>query len=253
MPSKTFRPSELRVGGDSITGRCRELNEDSFGWNRATGVFVVADGCGATASGRIMADLVVETLLHGTVFTTDLGPSEMLLEATLEANRQIAVAAVGENQGSGATMAALRIAWPFVATLHIGDCRVYRQRQNHDEHGQIERLTLDHRLSNDRFRQSGETSSTPQPSVSLGETLTAMLVGSVLERCDVGYHRMRPGDLFLVCSDGVTGALGDLEIQKIISRSQDSLEDRAKALVAAADRATGHDNATALLVEIPSE
>ena len=206
--------------GASIVGRCRELNEDAWAAFPNLGVFVVADGCGARLSGRPSAHIALQTierqLLDG------LHPNvEPLASAIDEANTQVRLAAVGEHRGDGATVAALRLAPPWVVTASVGDCRIYRYRRGYHASdaradtrgGVLTRITTDDSLWVHMLKAGASFDSVKDAYESHRNVVMQAL--GVSERIDlhVQYTKLQSGDLYLLCSDGVTAQLVDNDIR----------------------------------------
>jgi len=252
----THSPVAVEHAGISIIGRSRELNEDAWGAFPTLGVFVVADGCGARSSGRGPADIAVQTIerhlldgLHPRV--------EPLASAIDEANTQVRLAAVGEHRGDGATMAALRVAPPWIVAANVGDCRIYRYRRGYHASdaradtrgGALTRVTTDDSLWLHMLK-AGASFDSVTGAYDTHRNVVVQTLG-VGERVDVHvqYTKLQTGDLYLLCSDGVTAQLGDIDIRDCISDESVALAARCARLVRKADEGAGADNVTAVLVQ----
>jgi protein phosphatase len=226
----------IRSAAASIAGHHRAINEDAWGTDEHARVFVVADGCGGASSAA--ADIVVETLLAPV-------PSQRMdpLAAAVElANQRILHAAVGDKNAMACAAAAVRFDLPSIAITHVGDCRVYRLRK-----GQLKQLTLDHDLKLEVLR---DARSYAQVNLDDHATVITRALGTTPSiDIDVQYRHTQPGDLYLLCSDGLWRQLSDVAIESTIS-TEHSLADRCQALVSAADGASGYDNVTVVLVQL---
>jgi protein phosphatase len=220
------------------TGRQRNANEDSF-FVRAP-IFVVADGMGGAQAGEVASRTAAEA------FDVDLpeGPPEKVLRETiLTANRRIHDLARADpsRAGMGTTLTAAIVdaTGEEVAIGHVGDSRAYRLRG-----GKLEQLTRDHSLVEEMRRQGQITEAQaedhPQRSI-----ITRALGPEPEVEPDVHTVPAGPGDVFLICSDGLTTMLGEDRIAKLLGDAG-SMEAAVRALVDEANRAGGRDNITAL-------
>ena len=234
----------LRVSeqaGLSDVGRQREANEDSF--VVATPVFAVADGMGGAQAGEVAsrtAAAVFEAPGEG-----EGTPEQRLTHLVLEANRRIFDEATRHEslRGMGTTLTAALVEGDGVTLAHVGDSRAYRHRD-----GRLEQLTHDHSLVAELERGGQLTAEAaehhPQRSI-----ITRALGPEPEVEVDAHTHRARDGDVFLLCSDGLTGMVADDEMAAIL-RSAEGLEDAAEALVRAANQSGGKDNITVVLFRV---
>lgn len=242
----------------SITGRMREVNEDAWVASPGVGVFLVADGCGGMSSGRLAADIAVRAIER--ILTdpraADAG-IEPLAEAIHVANEQVRAAAIGPQRGMGAALAVLRLAPPWAVSASVGDCRVYRYRVVGGEAGQdvddrggaLSVLTSDDSLMAAMLKADAPPEQVLEVARTHAHVITKALgTGSSLD-VDIGYSLLEPGDLYLVCSDGVWRQLSATDIRASISAAGVSLATRCAHLLKLADDRVGYDNATALLVQ----
>jgi protein phosphatase len=250
---------QLTYAAASIIGRCRKHNEDAWGASEAARVFVVADGCGGRGPGRPAADAVVSTLLRyfsdGPTAPSSHLPTRMepLAAALQLANDRIVELAVGPNQGMGAACAAMRIEGQWVGTAHVGDCRIYRYHRGHSEFvkgvdphgGLLTAVTADHSLLLE-YLKNGSTFAEAAEVSERHATVITRALGYGMVNLDVQYLRAEPGDLYLLCTDGVTRQLSNTEIREIIS-GEGALAARCEKLLHAADAKRGADNVTAIL------
>ena len=224
-------------------GRQRQSNEDSF-LERAP-VFAVADGMGGARAGEVASRMAVEA------FDAPAGgavPEEVLRTVAREANRRIYEMAQGDSEhaGMGTTLTAAMVTGREVAVGHVGDSRLYRLRN-----GKLERLTEDHSLVEELMRQGRltpeEAESHPQRSI-----ITRALGPEPDVDVETFTHTARDGDVYLICSDGLSGMVAEEEIAEIIADSA-SLKESAQRLVNAANKNGGKDNITVVLFRLESD
>jgi PPM family protein phosphatase len=231
--------------GVTDAGRKRRRNEDSF--VREPPLFAVADGMGGAQAGEVASRLAAAAFreFHD---ADELDPEARVAAIVKEANRRINERAKSDAQasGMGTTITAALVAGPSVAVGHVGDSRAYRLRQ-----GRLEQLTHDHSLVADLVRSgritAEEADTHPQRSV-----ITRALGTDAEVDVDTFTVDAEPGDLFMLCSDGLTTMVDDAEMLEIIGRSG-TLEQTSKALVRAANRAGGEDNVTVVLFTLEAE
>ena len=218
------------------TGRQRNANEDSL-FTRGR-VFVVADGMGGAQAGEVASKAAVE------VFDRQLpqAPPERVLEETIEAaNRTIHERAHSDPNlaGMGTTTTALIVdlAAEEVAIGHVGDSRAYRFRA-----GRLERLTRDHSLV-EEMRRKGQLTDAQAEDHPQRSIITRALGPEPEVEVDVQTVPAQAGDVFLICSDGLTTMLDEDHIARVLGRAS-SIDSAVRALVDEANRAGGRDNIT---------
>jgi serine/threonine protein phosphatase PrpC len=229
-------------------GRKRTSNEDAFGYSVEHGVYLVCDGMGGAAAGEVASSLAIEEVLRLIAERREaenVPAPRIAEEAVVAANG--AIHSRGQRNarlnGMGTTLVGLlaeeRHAWIF----HVGDSRCYRLRQ-----GRLELCTEDHSLVEEQIRLGRMTRSEAARSP-LRNVITRALgtQGSVTP--DVAEAEVEPGDIFLLCSDGLTRELSDEKIASLIDLSS-PLEESCARLIQAANKAGGHDNITCLLVRV---
>jgi protein phosphatase len=220
------------------TGRQRSANEDSF-FVRSP-IFVVADGMGGAQAGEVASKAAADA------FDRDLpstSPEAFLRETIEAANREIHELAREDpsRAGMGTTITAVIVdaEGEAVAIGHVGDSRAYRLRG-----GKLERLTRDHSLV-EEMRRKGQLTEEQAEDHPQRSIITRALGPEPDVEVDVQTVPATPGDLFLLCSDGLTTMLGEAQISSLLSGAT-SVEAAVRALVDEANRAGGRDNITAL-------
>jgi protein phosphatase len=225
-------------------GRKRPSNEDAFGFSVETGVYVVADGLGGAAAGEVASSLAVEEVLARlSKRDVTVDPALAAEEAIHAANRAIFSRSQHNIKlsGMGTTLVALLAENRHVCVINVGDSRCYRLRGN-----QIEQLTLDHSLVEEQVRLGKMTAAEALRSP-LRNVITRALGTQVSVTPDIFALEAEPGDLFLLCTDGLTRELSDKQIESELGVDQ-PLDQLCAHLVSAAKKAGGNDNITSLLV-----
>jgi serine/threonine protein phosphatase PrpC len=220
------------------TGRQRNANEDSV-FTRAP-LFVVADGMGGAQAGEVASKTAVES------FDRELpaGPPERVLRETVEAaNRTIHEHAQKDpdlaGMGTTITAAVVDLEAEEVAIGHVGDSRAYRLRGT-----RFERLTRDHSLV-EEMRRKGQITEAQAEDHPQRSIITRALGPEPEVEVDLQTVPTQAGDVFLICSDGLTTMLGDEQIGQLLARAT-SMETAVRALVDEANRAGGRDNITVI-------
>jgi PPM family protein phosphatase len=224
----------------SDLGRQRQGNEDNY-FVRAP-LFVVADGMGGAQAGEVASEIAVEAFDGG---LPDGSPAEALPEVIREANRRIHERSRSDEQhsGMGTTCTAAYVGESDVTVAHVGDSRAYLWRG-----GDLVRLTRDHSLVGELVARGKLTEeqaeSHPQRSVitrALGPEADVEVDVEVFDACD--------GDVYLLCSDGLTSMIHEPGVKPVLERSG-NLEDAGRNLIAAANDAGGRDNITVILFRL---
>ncbi len=236
-----LRVAEQYAGTD--TGLQRRANEDSL-LARAP-LFVVADGMGGAQAGEVASRIAVEAF-HGGL-EHDGNPEEGLVAHALAANARIyeLSRANAEQAGMGTTLTAVYVGEDEVAVAHVGDSRAYCLRD-----GELLRLTDDHSLVDELIREGRltpeEAEEHPQRSI-----ITRALGPEETVEVDTRSFRARAGDLYLLCSDGLTSMVGEARLAELLRRHAHArLRDTGEALIAEANRAGGRDNITVILLRL---
>jgi len=225
-------------------GRKRTANEDAFGFSVEHGVYVVCDGMGGAAAGEIASSLAVDEMMRLLASGEEVAPTLAAAEeAVLSANQAIYSRSQRNPRlnGMGTTMVVLVADESQIRVLNVGDSRAYRLRNRC-----LEQLTLDHSLVEEQVRAGRMTASQAARSP-LKNVITRALGTQSRVTSDVFEMEAEPGDLYLLCSDGLTRELDGPRMEAILSDDL-SLEELCDSLVKAANKAGGHDNITCILV-----
>jgi PPM family protein phosphatase len=234
-----LRVAEQYAGTD--TGRQRRANEDSL--LTRSPLFVVADGMGGAQAGEVASRIAVEAFQHGLHDASE--PEVAMAGLARAANSRIHERSHShaEQAGMGTTLTAVYVGEEDVSIAHVGDSRAYCLRD-----GELLRLTDDHSLVDELIRQGRltpeEAVEHPQRSV-----ITRALGPEGTVDVDTRSFRARAGDVYLLCSDGLTTMVPEEQSAEIL-RSHPRLRDAGEALIAAANEAGGRDNITVVLLRL---
>jgi serine/threonine protein phosphatase PrpC len=225
----------------SDVGRQRSVNEDDLVVSPP--FFAVADGMGGARAGEVASGIAARTF-EGEGDSDE--PAEAQLSRILrEANRRIYDLAVKDesHRGMGTTLTAAMVHGDEISFAHVGDSRAYVMR-----HGELEQLTSDHSLVAE-LERSGQISPEAAEHHPQRSIITRALGPEPEVEVDTYTVTGRDGDLFLLCSDGLTSMISDKEVASIL-RAAGSLEESAEALVRAANQSGGKDNITVVLFRL---
>lgn len=251
----------LEIVGKTDPGKVRERNEDSIALASEIGLLVVADGMGGHNSGEVASGLAVETVL---TFAKDfLGKGRNTLpegaDPALSARaRQLQhfiqkantvifekSRAFKKDHGMGTTIVAALADDRSLTVAHVGDSRLYLLRN-----GRLERLTEDHSLVQDQVRHGLITQEQAEKS-NLQNILTRALGTEANVKVDTADHPVLPGDVFMLCSDGLTKMVTEDEMAKVLAASATGLE-AVDTLISMANAAGGVDNVTVAVARSPA-
>ncbi len=249
----------LESWGATDVGMKRSLNEDVFLVDEDLGVYLVADGMGGHAAGevasRLAADEVVRCLSEHTTIDNETWPdhwnmarsatANLLVDAVLAGHDRVtrAVKTDSDLRGMGTTVVVAMHPQNSQELIicHVGDSRAYRMRR-----GRIECLTDDHSWVHEQVA-AGFLTEDAARSHPLKNVVTQALGGTTDPKVDILETNLEDGDLILLCSDGLNSMLTDDEIGGVLDVDE-SLENIAGALVAAANERGGHDNVSVVLL-----
>lgn len=248
---------EIEFGACTDVGRARENNEDSFRVASDIGVFVLSDGMGGQSSGEVASRLATDTIvahcrqahvnrslrLIGEILDGVSEGGNRLASAIRLANSAVHEASQKQDnlRGMGATVVAVMLSEERVSIAHAGDSRVYRLRN-----GNLERLTQDHSFIEEQVRRGLMTPQEASTSTLQNVLMRAVGVEAEIE-VEVNEELFADDDVLLLCSDGLTKELSDVQIAGVLAETEDP-EMAAEQLVDLANRAGGSDNITAIVL-----
>jgi PPM family protein phosphatase len=251
----------MRITYQSVSdvGRKRKGNEDSLFLNPEQRLFVVADGMGGHAAGEVASKVAVDSINEFVCLTG--GDEEItwpfgldenisydgnrLKTAIRHANRKVleATKEKSEYEGMATTVAAVLVDGDMANIGHVGDSRIYLFSE-----GTLSLLTSDHSWVNEQI-QSGVISPDQARSHPLRNVVTRALGGKTDLAVDMQVRKMKPGEILLLCSDGLTTMVPDEEIEQVLKENEVDLKGAADALVDTANEHGGEDNITVVLLQ----
>lgn len=238
----------IEYGSRSDQGKVRTSNEDSYAASAKHRLFLVADGMGGHAAGEVASQIAASTMEEIVALrsSSESNPQEVLRLAAEEANSRIYEAAriKREFAGMGSTLTALSFRDNHFYIVHVGDSRAYLLRD-----GALEQLTRDHslvwHLLESGVLRKEELSSHPQKNL-----ITRSIGPHPNVEVDLERGEAREGDIFLICSDGLTDAVTDENIRGILSHTDETPQEIGNRLVDMANERGGPDNVTVVVVRL---
>lgn len=248
---------QVKAYGLTHVGRQRQHNEDSFLVEDNARLYLVADGMGGHAAGEIASRIAVDSISEFILHTKEddgtwphaydehyRRTTNRLMAAVRMANTRVleAMRKDARLRGMGTTIVACMADNETMSVAHVGDSRVYLIRGN-----QLSRITNDHSWVFEQV-QAGMLSEAEAEKHPLRNVITRALGGALQVTPDAQEIEIQSGDVFLLCSDGLTGMVPEEEILRIVSNHAD-LEDACQQLIDIANERGGLDNVTAVLVK----
>ncbi|WP_437303756.1 PP2C family protein-serine/threonine phosphatase [Sorangium sp. So ce388] len=249
----------IEAAAQSDVGRRRSHNEDSFAALPCLGLFMVADGLGGNAAGEVasrMAIEVVKSCIEEDDDLEDTWPYGMtrphdrdevrLVLSVRRANRVIYEASQRQDEmrGMATTFAGVLLGPGMAYIAHVGDSRVYRMRG-----GQLERLTRDHTLLEELLRDGDGAMAALEALSDRANAVTRALGCDESVAIESRVEATAPGDVFLVCSDGLWGPVSEERIAGVLLAHQE-LSLAASLLIDLANEHGGPDNVTCVLARL---
>jgi len=234
----------MQMAGATNVGLVRRNNEDNYSLAPDLNLAIVADGMGGAACGEVASALTIETVLAQVrELGPDLTPEELLKEAIRQSNRRVREAVEGrqdcKGMGSTVVLALWRDSRLWIA--NVGDSRAYLYRD-----GKLKQLSYDQNIANEL--RNGMGMSDDEISRYPHRNVLTMAIGAVAEvMVRTCAEELQPGDMILLCSDGLYGPVGDGLIAEMISRADD-LRASIAEMIAKANECGGPDNITVVLM-----
>jgi PPM family protein phosphatase len=237
----------VRSAGKSDTGLVRENNEDALLIDEKNGIFLLADGMGGGPGGEVASELAIHAahellwrLLPDQAAGTDI--DLILADALAAAHSAVAKRALADPQlqGMGTTLEIVVVRECEAAWCHVGDSRIYLFRG-----GSLEQLTFDDNYAG--YLAKSRNIPPDRIAPAYRHILTQAVGVSESLVPEISAITMEPGDLLLICSDGLNAALEDAEIEALLGHGEPAA--MADSLVAAAIDRGGPDNVTVIIIE----
>lgn len=253
--------ASLRMAGMTDPGRVRDNNEDAFVTVPELGLAVLADGMGGHLAGEVASGIAVDIIRRNLIGAFADAPKDYLdpvtgvsletvslKEAVELANSAIYEAAHHrpECAGMGSTVVVAFFHANKVSIAHVGDSRLYRLRN-----GELAQITEDHSMIQELVRRGFMTPEEARHSANKNVVTRALGAESGVQ-VDVSEDTFKDGDVYLLCSDGLTDVLTDAQIAAILARFGDDLDTAVAHLIASANTGGGPDNISAILIRTGS-
>lgn len=243
----------LKMAGLTDPGMRRENNEDAYLTVPEIGLAVLADGMGGHLAGEVASGIAVDVIRRNLIAAFANGETagdarsleaESIRAAIERANQAIneTSAARPDCAGMGATVVAAVFHDDRVCVAHVGDSRLYRLRDD-----RLEQVTEDHSMIQELLRRGFITPEEARISTNKNVVTRALGVDSAV-KVDVAEQPVSEGDVYLLCSDGLSDVLATEAMQEILVRHGDDLDAALSELVAQANAGGGPDNVSAILV-----
>ena len=250
---------KIRYAAKTDVGMKRTHNEDYFSLIEDEQLFLVADGMGGHASGEVASKMAAETIGEFYQRTREdedaTWPYKMDRSLSYVENRLVCAVKLANlrifetscrdirYKGMGTTIVSCMVSGDKAYVGHVGDSRVYRIRG-----GAIQQITRDHSLLEDYKEAKPDMTEEEERNFPHKNVITRALGMRETVQVDIKAHQIQSGDLFILCSDGLSGMVPDEQILYVASNAK-SLERAVAELVDAANRAGGTDNVTTLLLQ----
>ncbi|MCH7853403.1 MAG: Stp1/IreP family PP2C-type Ser/Thr phosphatase [Proteobacteria bacterium] len=250
---------KIKIHEITHTGMVREHNEDAIGSDSDIGLLVLADGMGGYNAGEVASGIAVQTVTElategaNREERQDRDPTTGLLRQTIvlrdaiaRANKIIYQTAQSQThcEGMGTTLVAAMFYDDKISIAHVGDSRAYRLRDN-----KFEQITLDHSLLQELVDRGFYSQEEAQRSTNRNYVTRALGVEPTVE-VEVNEYDVLPGDVYLLCSDGLSDMVEDEDIHLTISTFNDSLDVVGQQLVQLANDHGGRDNISIMMAQI---
>lgn len=247
----------IEYAAQTDTGLVREHNEDAIALCPANHLTILADGMGGYNAGEVASQMAISVISdyirdNFSVFVSQLKPypAEDLLEivssAVHHANNVILTAALSEPSylGMGTTVVVTLCDHDRIVVAHVGDSRAYRYR-----HGKFTQITRDHSVVQEQL-DAGSIRADSVAVDQLRNLLTRAVGVAYLINVEVNLHQLEAGDIYLLCSDGLSDMLKDQQIEAMLRKDELSLQEICDALVAQANLAGGRDNISVIVFRV---
>ncbi len=254
---------KLTWAGLTDVGRKRTENEDAFVVDPDLGVYVVCDGMGGHASGEVASAMTTEEI-HAFFQKREEGDRSLpyqgepgatagelvISNAIQHANDKVYIAGMRDSklEGMGTTVVAVTEWEDKLIVAHVGDSRIYRFRQ-----GRLEQVTRDHSLLNHKIDLGELETQEEIDNFKHGNVIVRAIGLKDYVRPETALHERVAGDVYILCSDGLSDMVDDWSIENVMDANADDLEEAVQVLVRMANDRGGKDNITAVLVRVDDD
>jgi PPM family protein phosphatase len=249
----------IRYAGNTHVGMKRTGNEDNLRLVPSENLYMVADGMGGHNAGEVASKMAVDTVAQFFEETAEdeevTWPFKLDRQKKYEENRLVTAVKLAnlriyeqamnnpKNKGMGTTITALLFTPEGSYSSHVGDSRIYRVRD-----GAITQLTEDHSLLNDYIKMKDLTQEEIENFPHKNVIVRALGMKETVQ-VDVYFEKPQNGDIYLLCSDGLSGMISDDDMNTIVNACGDDLEKACNDLIELGNKNGGTDNITAVLAQ----
>ena len=239
---------KIHAFGMTDTGLRRQLNEDAYFINTSCGCFVVSDGVGGAAAGEVASGIFISTVsenIENEQTVSEQNTISAIKQTFLKANSDIIEYACQnpDHKGMACTAELLVIGNNGFVLGHVGDSRTYRYRKN-----TLVQLTKDHSFIQQQVELGKITEQEAKTHRYRNVILRAVGTEETID-VDIIRGKVRSGDIFMLCSDGLTDMVAEADISACLEQAI-SIEEKVSYLIDLANHAGGQDNITVILTEV---
>lgn len=248
----------LEIVGLTDVGKLRDRNEDAIDWDASLGLAMLADGMGGSQAGDVASRTALQSIKddlrraladvsrHGPRAYTREVRGALVVELVRRANQCVRKTASRDNRlsGMGTTVVMVLVGPDYLTAAHVGDSRLYRVRG-----GNVERLTQDHSMVQELVMR-GKMDAAQAARSRHRNVITRALGKSPDVEVDLAHHPVAAGDIFMLCSDGLTNMLSDAELGTVFEANPEDLGAAARDAVWLANERGGRDNISIVLIRI---
>mgnify|MGYP003576193580 CR=1 FL=1 len=252
------RAIAVEIAGVTDVGRLRKRNEDAIEWDARLGVAMVADGMGGSQGGDVAAATALPSIKydlrraladgerHGERALSRDVRASLVVELVRRANQGVRMSAARDHRlnGMGTTLVLTLLGPDYLTAAHVGDSRLYRLRGP-----KLERLTEDHSMVQEMVGR-GQMNAR-QAAMSRHRNVITRALGIARDvTVDVAHHAIAPGDIFMLCTDGLTNMVAEDEIGAALVAHAHDLETAGRNAVNLANARGGRDNVSVVLLRV---
>jgi protein phosphatase len=248
----------VAISGITDLGLHRRRNEDAIDWDARLGLAMVADGMGGNQGGDVASVTALRSIkndLRRALAEThrDVERAQtrevrgsLVAELVRRANHAVRQSAGRDPRlnGMGTTLVMCLVGKDYLTVAHVGDSRLYRLRSE-----KLQRLTEDHTMVQELVER-GDMNARQAVQSRNRNVITRALGINPDVTVDIAHHELEPGDLYMLCSDGLTGMASDTDISAVLNSTTASLDETAKRAIELANARGGRDNVSVVLLKV---